>query len=94
MVTQSAFKVLNAGHSPITLKRNTKLADVYPCVAVEDLDGDIKQSLGVTAKLHNQTLRADPSFSISNDLQRMGLKDLDIDSCEVTLDWKIKLLQL
>lgn len=29
--------ILNPTKSPITLRRNAKVADVFPCVAVEDL---------------------------------------------------------
>lgn len=30
--------VVNTSDKPVTLKRNCKLADVFPCVAVKDLD--------------------------------------------------------
>ncbi|CAI5678545.1 unnamed protein product [Oreochromis niloticus] len=31
------MKVLNPTESPVTLRRNAKIADVFPCIAVEDL---------------------------------------------------------
>lgn len=32
------LKVINPSHKPVTLKRNAKLADVYPSIELEDLD--------------------------------------------------------
>ena len=32
-----AMKVINPTSEPIMLRRNTKLADVFPCIAVEDM---------------------------------------------------------
>jgi len=32
------LKVINPSDKPVTLKHNTKLADVYPCVELEDFD--------------------------------------------------------
>lgn len=36
------IRMLNPYVKPITLKRNSKVANVSPCVALEDLDTDIK----------------------------------------------------
>lgn len=33
-------KVINPSSKPVTLRRNCKLADVHPCVALEDFDSD------------------------------------------------------
>ena len=33
-------RVINPSHKPVTLKRNCKIADVFPCVALEDFDND------------------------------------------------------
>lgn len=35
------MKVINPSMKPITLRRNAKLVDVYPCLALEDLDDNI-----------------------------------------------------
>lgn len=31
-------KVLNVSNKPVTLRKSTKLADLFPCIALEDLD--------------------------------------------------------
>ncbi|KAL4007957.1 hypothetical protein ACER0C_001809 [Sarotherodon galilaeus] len=93
-------RILNTCDKPITLRRNTKVADASTCVAVEDLEVASDQNPGETLKVQSQTVCSDthsssPSCSSFRDsLQKVGLEDLDLDSCEVSDHWKAQVLQL
>lgn len=77
------MKVLNPTQSPITLRRNTKLPDVSPCLAVEDVT--VTQGL---CRSHNVTdsafTKPFPSIDPMQLLREYGLEDIDIDGCEVS----------
>ena len=86
-------KVLNPTHSPVTLRRNAKLADVSPCLAVEDLP--ITQGLCETQS--DVSGSPTPSKSMLDPVQLLkdhGLADIDIGGCEVSADWKKELAEL
>ncbi len=87
------MKILNPTQSPITLRHNTKLADVSPCLAVED----VSLTQGV-CKPHDVTDSALPKPILSVDpvrlLHEYGLEDIDIDGCEVSASWKEELASL
>lgn len=34
------FKVINPSPKPLTVRRNAKIAEVFPCMALEDFDTD------------------------------------------------------
>ncbi|KAL1255089.1 hypothetical protein QQF64_013150 [Cirrhinus molitorella] len=87
-------RILNPHDKPITLKKNSKVANVSPCVALEDLEADVERSFE-TVKSQSQAVQdgtLDPDFH--DTLLKMGLSDLDIDSCEVSSQWKSQLLRL
>ncbi|CAI5682637.1 unnamed protein product [Oreochromis niloticus] len=88
------MKVLNPTQSPVTLRRNAKIADVFPCIAVEDLP--ITQGLCET--LTDQCTSFPPSSDPVPDsvqlLKDAGLADIDIEGCEVSDGWKRKLVEL
>ncbi|KAL2087418.1 hypothetical protein ACEWY4_016246 [Coilia grayii] len=93
--------VVNPSDEAITLKRNSKLADVSPCLAVEDLD--VFQGLHVAKGAEvsdEEKQRLDCSFSASSAVQpakslsELGLGDIDVDSCEVSETCKSRLIQL
>lgn len=84
-------KIVNPTEKPLTLKRNAKVADVSPCFTVQDLpEPDLIQS----STQHTQSLSPAPRSKkeVSHVLSDMGLQDLDFSSCEVSLEWKDKLL--
>lgn len=93
-------KVLNATDKPITLRRNTKLADVFPCVALEDLDIGPQHLASYELKVVTQTTGVSvadskfPDSSLCERLGKLGLSDLDVESCEVSPHWKEQLVQL
>lgn len=86
-------KVINPTDRVLTLKRNAKIADVSPCIAVEDLP----ESDHITSQVQHFQLEdgsqesEDELIQILND---MGLSDLDLTACEVSSMWKVKLLHL
>lgn len=87
-------RMLNPYDKPITLKKNSKVVNVSPCVALEDLELDSERPF-TTVKTQSQSLHDDPPEpDIQDILQKMGLSDLDIDSCEVSPQWKGQLLHL
>lgn len=93
-------KVLNASDKPVTLRRNAKLADVSPCIALEDLDlspqlpasHELISSSQVTICMDDNATSSDSRSP--NRLDSFGLGDLNIEACEVSQYWKEKLVQL
>ncbi len=84
---------MNLSDQPVTLKRNCKLADVSPCVAVEDFT--VFQS---TSQVEGKDrVIANPESS-SEDLEKklaeVGLKEIDINLCQVSHSTKRELVQL
>lgn len=57
-------KIINSSNKQITLRRNAKLADVFPCAALEDLDVDVPHSPAKDLQVHNQSMHnAHPPLS-------------------------------
>ncbi len=86
------MRVINPTNEPVMLKRNIKLVDVFPCVAAEDL------SQPDHIQVHSQSV-ADAVTPRSKEdvrraLDRLGLSDLDLDSCAVSDVWRDRLLQI
>lgn len=86
-------KVINPTGRVVVLRRNAKIADVSPCIALEDLPkaDEVKcnmqcvQSKDVQPRSEEDTVHT---------LGALGLPDIDLESCEVSLRWKDKLLHL
>ncbi|XP_030606074.1 uncharacterized protein LOC115794610 isoform X2 [Archocentrus centrarchus] len=86
-------KVVNPSEKPLTLRRNTKIADVSPCLSVQDLPEPVLiQSSAQYTQDSPTTLRSEAEMSQT--LCDLGLQDLDLLSCEVSLEWKGKLLRI
>lgn len=91
------MKVINPTDRPVSLRRNAKLADVYPCIALEDVV--TADSTCVTSNqqhISSEQLTQQPArmSDISERLKQHGLGDLDLDSCEVSDDWKDEMCRL
>lgn len=85
------MKIINPTNNPITLRRNAKLADVSPCIAVEEL----QTSSTPTVKSCCQQFTNDQSISdITKVLKEMGLNELDLESCEVSDQCKKEMSKL
>lgn len=87
------LKVTNLSDKPVTLRRNCKLADVFPCMAVEDFEllQGYSHTQVLTPESHHQL---SATTDLKKRLQAVGLSDLDIDSCFVGNTAKAKLVQL
>lgn len=93
-------RIINPFDKPITLRKNSKIADVFPVVAVEDLDAypdHQSKIVSVQSQSVGDVDGAGESCSTSDflgSLQKLDLGDLDIDSCDVSSYWKSQLVQL
>lgn len=77
------MKVINPTDKPIMIKRNAKLADVFPCLAVEE----IQPAESSCFKSNSQHVAAEQTPDLSDmteALRQHGLSDLDLGSCEVS----------
>ncbi|KAL0147456.1 hypothetical protein M9458_057241 [Cirrhinus mrigala] len=113
------LKVINPSEKAVTLKRNSTLADAFPCMALQDFDCSefpdacsfaieqkvqrtadvltdkqdemsVTDALSLTKPGSNDSCAADDSTV----LRDLGLTDLDVESCNVSADCKVKLVQL
>ncbi len=86
---------------PVVLRRNSKIAQVHPCLALENLECTERANLESEKVLQNvvhvhkaneesKVLKADCAAK----LRALGLTHIDIDSCEVNNFWKNKLADL
>ncbi len=96
-------KMINPTNSEIVLRKNAKVADVYHCIALEDL----AQSTDMMVNQNASTVYSDRSSgslmtmapsaaSLVGDsrLHDLGLSDLNVRDCEVSPFWKNKLIDL
>lgn len=93
------LKLINMSHKQILLRRHAKIADVFACVALEDMEAAAPISKDVPLLSYSQV--ADSTFShgggvheLNEQLLRVGLGGLDINSCEVSDSCKKQLLDL
>ncbi|KAJ8016082.1 hypothetical protein DPEC_G00003460 [Dallia pectoralis] len=86
---------------PIVLRRNTKIANVHPCLALEELDFEEKnteylregaQQNVVQVKELNEKSKLQSDYKAK--LGELGLTEIDIESCEVGDYWKEELTDL
>lgn len=87
------MKVTNLSDRPVTLKRNCKLADVSPCLAVEDFEllrGSSQIDKTVPVKHQTSTSTLD----LEQRLRDVGLDSLDIRPCLTSQTGREKLVQL
>lgn len=86
-------KIVNPTEKLLTLKRNAKVADVSPCLSVQDLpETDCIHSSAQFTQSSSHVPRSEEEMS--HILKDLGLQELDLSSCEVSLEWKDKLLQI
>ena len=86
------MKITNMANKPVTLRRNCKLADVSPCLAVEDFD--VLQNTSQSKKETEVKQDATRPSDLKQRLQQVGLADIDIDQCYTEYDGKLKLVEL
>lgn len=91
------LKLTNLSSKPITLKRHSLVAEVSPCVAVEDFNlqqGSCKMETGKKEQVSESTTTAPTAANLKARLSELGLGDLDIDSCHTSIQSKAKLVEL
>ncbi|KAJ8355229.1 hypothetical protein AAFF_G00084320 [Aldrovandia affinis] len=87
-------KVLNPTQRAITLRRNAKIADVFPCLAVEDLpitQGLCRSQCGLSDPPTASPRSAGDPVQLLKDC---GLVDINVDGCEVSESCRRKLAEL
>ncbi|KAI2646029.1 Methylcytosine dioxygenase TET1 [Labeo rohita] len=86
--------VVNPTNKVVTLKRNSKMADVFPCIASEDFE--IFQGLHVTPveSKPDDSRNSSAVTHIDKNLFNLGLGDIDINWSQISDDCKSKLTQL
>lgn len=98
------IKIINPTSTEITLRRNSKVADVAPCIALEDFDQSansftVQQNVGKMQSssscysLTARSLCSDPS-DVNEKLEMLGLSSIPIGDCEVSAQCKEKLVDL
>lgn len=81
----------------MTLRRNAKIADISLCIAVEDFP-EVEsvqcnvQSGAQSCHIPEQPLKSEEE--LTNILRDLGLNNLDLSACEVSLEWKNRLLNI
>lgn len=88
------LKMTNLSPKPITLRRNAIIADVFPCLAVEDFN--VQQGLCEMGSLKPESVIASTvtEADLKDRLSNLGLSDLDIDSCQASFGAKKRLVEL
>ena len=86
------IKVINTSDKSVLVRRNAKLADVFPCIALEDMDDTPTEVPLASCSLRTAT--ANVEHSADNKLQSVGLTAIDLASCDVTEQCKDKLTDL
>ncbi|KAK0135029.1 Transposon Ty3-I Gag-Pol polyprotein [Merluccius polli] len=87
------LKLINTSDKPVLVRRNAKLADVFPCIALEDMD-DVQTDALLTSCSLTTAPSGDVGCSAEDKLKSVGLSDLDLSSCGVTEQCKDKLTEL
>lgn len=86
--------VVNLSHKPVTLRRNCKLADVSPCLAIEDLDVFQGMQSTTGAQPPNTPSKTRQASDPAKTLSDLGLGDIKIDSSQVSDAFRSELVQL
>lgn len=86
------LKVINPTNHRVVLKRNAKIADVSPCIAVQDLP--LPKQIQSNLQCTEEPLPPRSSEEMKRVLSDLDLGELDLESCEVSAHWKDKLLQI
>lgn len=99
------IKIVNPTSTEITLCRNAKVADVYPCIALEDFD-DLRADEAVSQNVgHVENASSHGSLTVRDCVSRdlgdknaklssLGLSDIDVAGCQVSPYWKGRLVDI
>ena len=94
-------KIVNPTPDAVTLRRNAKVADVYPCIALEDFDHDLVSQNVATVRSGSShgslSVNSDSGGVVGNvdsTLQGLGLGSIPIDDCQASPCGKDRLVDL
>lgn len=88
------LKLINTSNKPVLLRRNAKLADVYPVVALEDMDVAVRSEAPIAACAQSAVPPTADAGSANDRLRSVGLDGVDIESCEVSENYKRRMADL
>lgn len=83
------LKIVNLSDKVVTLRRNAKLADVSPCIATEDFT--LFQG---SCQVSGTEGESKGFLGLKQRLDKVGLADIDIDSCQAGPTIKCRLVQI
>lgn len=88
------LKFINTSGSPMWLRRNAKIADLYSCIALEDFDHTNSVDpflVSCPVSLSDDVAKVPQA---SEGLKSVGLEDLNIGSCDISDACKQQLVNL
>lgn len=88
------MKILNPTKTPITLHHKANVADVFPCLAVEDQPISQGVSRPHASWTAEPVPNSDQASDLSQRLKECGLADTDLEGCEVSEEWTQWLVNL
>ena len=88
------LKLINTSNRPVLLRRNAKLADVYPCVALEDMDDAECSEVPLVSCTQSAMPPTADVNSARDKLRSVGLSTVDVESCEVSENCRRRLADL
>ncbi|KAI4878077.1 hypothetical protein NFI96_011685, partial [Prochilodus magdalenae] len=88
------LKLMNTSGSPVLLRRNARIADLFPCIALEDWDDADTNSSALASCPMSVSACADTSCSVGATLGSIGLDEIDISACDVSDQCKQELSDL
>lgn len=89
---QVPLKLINTSDRPVLLRRNAKLADVFTCAALEDMD--VVEPIEVAGCTQSAMPPITDAGSAKEKLCSIGLSTVDVESCEVSVNCKTKMADL
>lgn len=88
------LKLINTSDKPVLVRRNAKLADVFPCIALEDMDDAHTAELPLNSCSLVDSPSENKSYSAEERLKSVGLSEVDISFGDVSGQCKDKLTEL
>ena len=86
------MKITNISDKPLTLRKNSKLADFSPFVAAEDLTLFQGSSQSDNGSVEVTQVKQDDNIDLKDRLQKSGLGNVDIDQCGASPSTKLQLV--
>lgn len=88
------LKLINTSDRPVLVRRNAKLADVFPCIALEDMDDTVPAEVPLLSCSQETSNTGSADCTADEKLKSFGLSGLDIHSCDVSEQCRSKMADL